>query len=50
MKQNLKARHVLVDDTCDRCDDFPETILHCLWLCDKARSVWWFDPSFQFLI
>ena len=27
-KQNLKARHVPVDDTCDHYNDFPKTILH----------------------
>uniref|UniRef100_A0A7N2M3W7 Reverse transcriptase zinc-binding domain-containing protein n=1 Tax=Quercus lobata TaxID=97700 RepID=A0A7N2M3W7_QUELO len=48
-KQNLNAQHVPVNITCDRCVDHPKTILHCLWLCDEARSVWWFDPSFQFL-
>ena len=49
MKQNLNARHVPVNVTCDRCDDHPNTILHCLWLCDEARSVWWSDLGFQFL-
>lgn len=23
--------------------------MHCLWLCDQARSVWLFDPGFFFL-
>ena len=39
-KQNLKTRHVLVDDICDGCGDHVESILHCLWLCDQAKSVW----------
>uniref|UniRef100_A0A7N2QZ24 RNase H type-1 domain-containing protein n=1 Tax=Quercus lobata TaxID=97700 RepID=A0A7N2QZ24_QUELO len=28
MNQNLKARHVPVDDTCDHYNDFPKTVLH----------------------
>ena len=38
-----------VDVICDRCGDHSESILHCLWLCDEARSVWRFDPGFLFL-
>ena len=38
-KQNLKTRHVSVDDICDGCGDHVESILHCLWLCDQAKSV-----------
>ena len=26
-----------------------ESLLHCLWLCDQARSVWMSDPGFLFL-
>lgn len=24
--------------------------MHCLWLCDQARSVWLSDPGFLFLV
>jgi len=48
-KMNLKARHILVDDTCDDCGDHAESIMHCLWLCDQSRSVWLSDPGFGFL-
>ena len=48
-KQNLKAQHIQVDETCDQCGDHPEDILHCLWLCDEARTIWRSDPGFQFL-
>lgn len=27
-----------------------ETLLHCLWLCDQARSVWLSDLGFNFLV
>ena len=49
-KQNLNVWHVPMIFTCDCCDNHPETILNCLWLRDEARSVWWFDPGFQFLL
>ena len=39
-KQNLQARHILVGGECDGCGDHTESIIHCLWLCDQARSVW----------
>ena len=48
-KQNLKAQHIPVDETCDRCGDHPKDILYCLWLCDEARTIWRSDPGFQFL-
>ena len=38
-KQNLNSRHVLVDDICDGCRDHVESIMHCLWQCDQAKSV-----------
>lgn len=48
-KQNLKTRHVPVNDICDGCGDHVEWILHCLWLCNRAKSVWRSDPGFSFL-
>nr|XP_023915837.1 uncharacterized protein LOC112027396 [Quercus suber] len=48
-KQNLKSRHVSVDDICDGCGDHVESIMHCLWLCDQAKFVWRSDPGFSFL-
>ncbi|XP_050290307.1 uncharacterized protein LOC126728544 [Quercus robur] len=45
-KQNLKARHIPLDDTCVMCDDQPKTLLHCLWLCSHAQSVWGSDITF----
>ena len=50
IKVNLKARHVLVDDVCEGCGDYSESMLHSLWLCDQARVVWMSGPEFQFLI
>ena len=38
-KQNLQARHIPVGGECDGCGDHTESIIHCLWLCDQARSV-----------
>jgi len=46
MKQNLRARHIPIDETCDLCDDHQETLLHGLWLCDHAQFVWKSDPGF----
>ena len=48
-KLNLRLRHIPLDDTCEGCNDQSESLLHCLWLCDQARSVWMSDPRFLFL-
>ena len=48
-KMNLKARHILMDDTCD-CGDHAKSILHCLWLGDQSHLVWLFDLGFCFLV
>ncbi|KAK9991527.1 hypothetical protein SO802_026512 [Lithocarpus litseifolius] len=48
-KQNLRLRHIPLDDTCEGCNDHSESLLHCLWLCDQARFVWMSDPGFLFL-
>ena len=45
-KQNLRAGHVLVDETCELCGEQKETLMHSLWLCDQAQYVWQSDPSF----
>lgn len=39
MKKNLKARHLPIGEECDGCGEHTESILHCLQLCDQARSV-----------
>ena len=33
-KQNLRARHVPVDETCELCGEQKETLMHSLWLCN----------------
>ena len=38
-----------MDDICDGCGDHVESIMHCLWLHDQAKSVWRSDPRFSFL-
>lgn len=48
-KQNLRLRHIPLDDTSDGCNDYSESLLHILWLCDQARSVWMSDSGFLFL-
>ena len=45
-KQNLRARHVLVEETCELCGEQKETLMHSLWWCDQAQYVWKSDPSF----
>lgn len=39
-KQNLKARHIPLDEACAMCDDQPETKLHYLWPCEHDQLVW----------
>ena len=48
-KLNLRLQHIPLDDTCEGCNNQSESLLHCLWLCDQARSVWMSDPRFLFL-
>ncbi|XP_075654998.1 uncharacterized protein LOC142625188 [Castanea sativa] len=45
-KQNLKARHLPVEETCALCGDFQETLMHSIWLCEQAQAVWKFEISF----
>ena len=35
-KQNLKVRHISLDDTYAMCDDHPKSLLHCLLLYPHA--------------
>ena len=39
-KQNLKARHLPVEETCELCGDSQESLMHSIWLCEHAQSVW----------
>ena len=39
-KQNLKAQYLLIGEECDGCGEHTESLMHCLWLCDQARSMW----------
>ena len=48
-KLNLFSRHVLPDQFCNLCKDHPEDSIHCLWLCDGAKSIWLSDPTFSSL-
>ncbi|XP_030940158.1 uncharacterized protein LOC115965101 [Quercus lobata] len=36
-----------MDVTCSLCEDYQETLLHALWLCDQAKSVWKSDSRFS---
>ena len=40
IKQNLKARHLPVEETCELCGDSQESLMHSIWLCEHAQSVW----------
>ena len=39
-KQNLRYRHVPMEDSCPTCDEYLESLIHCLWLCEYAQVVW----------
>ena len=39
-KMNLFHRKVIEDPTCDECGLGPETVLHMLYQCSKAKEVW----------
>ncbi|KAK7858245.1 putative ribonuclease h protein [Quercus suber] len=39
-KENLKRRHIIVDDLCEICGKEPENYSHLFWFCDKAAEVW----------
>lgn len=43
---NLFKRHILSDSSCSLCEDHPEDVLHCLWLCDYAKCVWFSNQTF----
>lgn len=46
---NLCTRHILSDSSCALCEDHPEDVLHCLWLCDYAKCIWLSDQTFTLL-
>ena len=39
-KQNLRARHLPVEETCELCGDHQESLMHSIWLCEHAQAVW----------
>ena len=47
-KFNLDARHILPDNSCGLCEEFPKDVIHCLWLCDHAKCIWLLDVTFSF--
>ncbi|KAK7837048.1 putative ribonuclease h protein [Quercus suber] len=47
-RSNLRYRHVLVDGTCNLCEDHPEDAMHCLWMYDYVKCIWLSDPTFNF--
>ena len=36
----------MVDETCSLCEDGKETLLHSLWYCEQAQTVWKSERSF----
>ena len=49
-KQNLKARHIPIDEVCDGCGEHTESTVHCLWLYDQVQSVWMSLQDFRSLV
>lgn len=47
-KCNLYARHVLLESSCGLCEEFPEDVIHCLWLCDHVKCIWLSDQTFHY--
>lgn len=47
-KLNLCARHVLPDNSCGLCEEFPEDVIHYLWLCDHTKCIWLSDLTFSY--
>lgn len=47
-KDNLKKRKIVLDDNCDHCSSFPETVLHALWECPKVSTMWDSISDFDF--
>lgn len=45
---NLWFRHVLEDSTCSLCEDHPKDFIHCLWMCDHVKCIWFSNPTFNF--
>ena len=48
-KQNLKHRHLPLDDTCDGYNDQSESFMHVLWLYEQARAIWLSVSNFLLL-
>ena len=46
IKPNLRIRNIMVDEACSLCEDGRETILHSLWYCEHAQTVWKAERSF----
>ena len=45
-KPNLRIRNIMVDETCFLCEGGMETVLHSLWYCEQAQTVWKSERSF----
>ena len=37
---NSMKQRVISEDTCEACEQFPETSLHLLWECGVAQDLW----------
>ena len=48
IKNNLCARHVLLDNSCGLYEEFLEDVIHCLWLCDHVKCIWLSDQTFHY--
>ena len=46
-KENLHKHQIPLDESCSLCEEYQETNLHALWLCDHAKSVWKSDVGFS---
>lgn len=44
VKSGLFARHIVLDDLCERCGNNSETIWHALFQCPRSRHIWEFSP------
>ena len=48
-KINLFKRHVIVDGTCELCEDELKDSAYALWFCDCVKPIWMTDSSFLFI-
>ena len=46
-KRNIAQRKIPIDETCSLCEEQQESVMHALWLCNQAKAVWKFVPSFS---